>query len=754
MDQMEYLNRKEMTIRYGTIGFVLGVLLTVMIHLMLIRAVGSDFTFRELGILHQKLWFLYLVDLLPLPGILLGSMAGTRRYQQMNDLALRVEQESEKKEEIKRFTRSLIAGDLSASIDFSDEDRSLAEILNRLKDTLERNREMEQQRRLEERHRNWVSEGLATFGDILRTHAGSPETMAYEVISSMVKYLDANQGAIFMTEEDGGEKFLRMIACHAYGRKKFPDKRIPWGDGLIGAAALEKKGYVTDKIPDGYLTITSGLGKANPDFLVIEPLVWNDKVFGIMEIAAFKRMEDFKLQFIHRVAENIATTISTMESNLRTEQLLRETREQADQLALQEEKVRQHMETLEQTQIEAAQQAEKFISFTNTVNHTLMRADYDTEGRLIYANTRFLKKMGYSGNREVEGKHITMFINEKDRAWFNTLWERLSEGGRHFEGYMKHETRLGQDLWTIATYTCMRRDDGTVEKILFLALDSTEQKKQSLDYEGQMEAIDRLNARAVFTPDGKLQLSNALFGKILKYPEKELAQMKVFDFLSTTDQERFSEIWEKVVRGEPFQGQMKMLSRYEEELWFRATFLSVDDMYGEVEKVIFLATEITREKEMDMASRKQHEQLVAKEEELRLAGLDLRRKLEETGELRIQEKAKFEKEIRQYQHVLGELPFPLVTINNMGFVLFFNREAEKTWGFKQERVLGNRAGILFHPDNASDVVTGFADPARSKSPGIYTDQEIILPDGKAQKRDMMLIRTDLKEERHFTLILL
>ncbi|MGC9312767.1 MAG: GAF domain-containing protein [Sediminispirochaetaceae bacterium] len=463
---MEYLNKKEMVIRHGAIGFALGVLLVVMIQLMLIRAVDADFTFRELGMLHQKCWFLYLVDLLPLPGLIIGSMAGTRRYRQMNDLAVRIQQESDKKEAIKQFTRSLIAGDLNTSLDFIDEDRSLAEILNKLKDTLERNREMQQQRRLEERHRNWVSEGLATFGDILRTHARSPEPMAYEVISSLVKYLDANQGAIFMTEEEGGEKFLRMIACYAYGRKKFPDKRIPWGDGLIGAAALEKKGYVTDKIPDGYLTITSGLGKANPDFLVIEPLVWNGQVFGIMEIAAFNRMEDFKLQFVHRVAENIATTISTMESNLRTEQLLRETREQADQLARQEEKVRQHMETLEQTQREAARQTEKFISFTNTVNHTLMRADYDTGGRLIYANTRFLKKMGYSGNREVEGKHISMFINEKDRAWFNTLWERLSAGGRHFEGYMKHETRLGQDLWTIATYTCMRRDDGSVEKIL------------------------------------------------------------------------------------------------------------------------------------------------------------------------------------------------------------------------------------------------------------------------------------------------
>ena len=206
----------------------------------------------------------------------------------------------------------------------------------------------------------------------------------------------------------------------------------------------------------------------------------------------------------------------------------------------QEEQVKQNMEALKRAQEEAAKQADIFISFTNTVNHTLMRAEYDTEGNLLYANTRFLKKLGYSGNREVEGKHISMFINEKDRSWFNTLWSKLAKGGRHFEGYMKHETKLGQDLWTMATYTCVRRDDGEVEKILFLAIDSTEQKKQSLDYEGQIEAIDRLNAKAVFSPDGKLLISNELFNNTLKYTDMELEQMNVFDFFGTGEQERFS----------------------------------------------------------------------------------------------------------------------------------------------------------------------------------------------------------------------
>lgn len=746
------LDKKEMIIRYSALGFVLGIALTLTIYLILFHVLELNFSFGNVALLHQDIWYLYIIDLICVPGIILGGLRGNRRFNQIHQLSLRVSREAEKSIEIKRFTHALIAGDLNTSISLPDEDQTLADSLNKLKDTLTKNREMERQRRLDERQRNWISEGLAEFGDILRTQSRELEEMTYAVISGMVRYLDANQGAIFLVEVEEDEKFLQMIACHAYDRKKFPHKRISWGDGLIGAAAMEKKGYYTDKIPDGYLTITSGLGKANPRYLLIEPLIWNEIVFGIIEIASFKPLEEYKIQFVQRVAENIATTINTMESNLRTEQLLKETRAQADQLASQEEQVRQNMEALKITQEEAARQAETFISFTNTVNHTLMRAEYDTEGRLMYANTRFLKKLGYSGNREVEGKHISMFINEKDHEWFNALWNKLSKGGRHFEGYMKHETKLGQDLWTMATYTNVRREDGSVEKILFLAIDSTEQKKQSLDYESQVEAIDRLNAKAVFSPDGKLQLSNELFNKVFKYTEMELEQMNVFDFFGTGEQERFNEIWENVIRGEAFQGQVKMQSKYEEELWFRATFLSADDMYGEVEKVVFLASEITKEKEMELATRKQHDQLIRKEEELRLASLDLKKKLEESQRQRKEDQQKFQKDITHYTHILEELPHAVVSINNLGFIMFFNHQAEKSWGRKQKEVVGSKADTLFPESNRSEVIQNFMDPALNKTPGLYPDQELILPDGTPVQKDLLIVRTDLKEEVLYTLV--
>lgn len=197
-----------------------------------------------------------------------------------------------------------------------------------------------------------------------------------------------------------------------------------------------------------------------------------------------------------------------------------------------------------------------------------------------------------------------------------------------------------------------------------------------------------------------------------------------------------------------------MFSKYEEELWLRATFLSANDMYGEVEKVIFLANEVTKEKEMEIASRRNHEQLIRKEEELRMAGLDLKLKLEDSNRARREEKERFQREVKQYTHVLDELPHALITINNLGFVLFFNRTAAKFWRLKEKEVVGNQVGQLFGENPGTEHIAHFCDPAKSKSPGVFPNQQLILVDGREERLDIQLVRTDLKEEVHYTMLIL
>ena len=204
-------------------------------------------------------------------------------------------------------------------------------------------------RRIEEERRNWSTSGMARFAEILRKDNHSMEALSYNIIYNLVRYLDANQGGIFILNEDGSEKYLEMKACFAYDRRKFIDKRMYPGEGLIGMCYQEGEPiYMTD-IPDSYMSITSGLGTSNPKALLICPLKVNDEIYGVVEIASFKLFEPYQQEFILKICESIASTVSTVRTNLVTEHLLQQTRFQAEEMANQEEELRQNMEEMQAT---------------------------------------------------------------------------------------------------------------------------------------------------------------------------------------------------------------------------------------------------------------------------------------------------------------------------------------------------------------------------------------------------------------------
>jgi PAS domain S-box-containing protein len=751
---MKNIYESERNLLNSLTGLLSGFCLSVFCYIMILGFQDLTFSFHNILDLHKQNSIIYIVDFFPfLFSFLFFYLIG---YYKKSKLKYEEELKREKRkiENALSFSKNLTHGILSNFEDISGDSNELVNSLNDLRETLIQNKQSEDLRAHDDYKRNWASEGLAMFGDMLRIQEERMEDLAYKMISNLVKYLKANQGGFFLVEGDSSERrYIQMIACHAYDRKKFSNKQYEWGEGLIGACAMEKKTIYLLDIPDKYLSISSGLGRANPNILVIVPLLVNNEVQGIIEIASFSKFEDFQIDFIEKVAESIAMTLSNIKGNLRTAKLLKETQAQAEELALQEEKVRQNMEELKATQEQAARQAERFISFTNSVNHTMIRAEYDKEGTLLYANTKFLKKLGYSGNREVEGRHISLFIHEKDRSWFNEIWKNLSQGGKHFEGYMKHITKQGQDLWTMATYTSIRRDDSSVEKILFLAIDTTEQKKQSLDFEGQISAINRLSLKGEFAPDGKLLSINDLFLNTFKFNDRELQQMSIFDFLDPKDLETFNELWEEVITGKPYQGQLKFYNKYAEEKWFRVSFTSVNDMYDEVAKVVFLANEITNEKIMEIESRKQTEQLKLQEEKLRFASIELNRKIEEKNSAWLKQKDELTNEIELYKDLLFKSNELVLSVDNSGIIIFINKNAENFWKIKSKEILGKPAmESLKSITNFPESLNSLIDPAKSK---VFEKSIIeLFPDkGKSLTMKVNLVTSDIAGKIVYTVFL-
>ncbi|MFM9839375.1 MAG: GAF domain-containing protein [Cyclobacteriaceae bacterium] len=204
----------------------------------------------------------------------------------------------------------------------------------------------------EDKKRNWTTEGVAKFGEILRGNNSDVQKLCDEIIGNLVKYMKANQGALYIIDEteESEEKTMSMISCYAWDKKKFINQKIHRGEGLAGQAWQEMDAiYLTD-VPQNYIKITSGLGDANPTSILIMPLKVNDQIYGVAELASFSSMADFEIDFVKKVAESIASTVSTVKINERTQKLLTESQQMTEEMRAQEEEMRQNMEELQATQ--------------------------------------------------------------------------------------------------------------------------------------------------------------------------------------------------------------------------------------------------------------------------------------------------------------------------------------------------------------------------------------------------------------------
>lgn len=733
-----------------TLGFAGGLVFTGLTYVAGILSKGYALTLGGIIDLHRVMPVVYLVDALPFILAIGGFFISRRLSLQMGDYERTLQTNVHRERKLYRFVEKLREGDIEAEYT-PDETDALGKAIVSLRNDLRLSRLEEEKRRKEDEQRRWAAEGLAKFGEILRQNNDNIDELSFQIIRNLVNYVGANQAAFYLLEdEDEADKHFRMTASYAYERRKYAYRIIPWGDGLVGACALEGEKIILKKVPDSYLRITSGLGKANPKFLMLIPLKVNEVVHGVIEMASFNPFEQYQEEFIEKVAESVATTISTVKINLRTAKLLKESRMQAEELALKEEQMRQNMEELQATQEEASRQSAKFISFSNSVNHTMIRADFDVDGTLMYANTKFLQKLEYTSNSDVEGKHISMFINKKDRAWFDEIWKNLSKGGKHFEGDMKLLTRNGNDLWTIATFTCVRNEAGGVDKILFLAIDTTEQKKLSLDYEGQISALNRSSIKAEFTPTGDLVDANEKFLLTLAYTLNVAKEKSVFELVPPSERKTIERVWDDVIHGIPYEGQIRVLTSSGEERWFRCTFSAVNDMYDEVAKVILVANDITREKHMEIETQQQTEQLKRQEEQLRLNEIELNKKLREAKEeVRNQFKEIEKVKIRNEKTLEGFLD-AIITTDHDGIVQFFNKAAEELFEIKRDQVIGQSVRILFPDDiaNNDEFLDSYLDPNKEKITGQRREITITTKSGK--EIPVLMLITEAKIGREIT----
>lgn len=213
-------------------------------------------------------------------------------------------------------------------------------------------REKMKELKREDAKRLWVTEGQAKFSEIIRSSQHDLQLLCDQAIGFIVKYLSAQQGAVYLLRENGDEAYLEMAGCYAFDRKKYVEKRIEVGQGLVGQVYLEREAAMITEVPQAYTHITSGLGEATPGCLLVVPLQHNEKVEAVIEVASFDIYEAYQLEWLNKIGEIMASTLISIKTTEKTQELLLQFQDQTEQLRAQEEELRQNMEEMEATQEE------------------------------------------------------------------------------------------------------------------------------------------------------------------------------------------------------------------------------------------------------------------------------------------------------------------------------------------------------------------------------------------------------------------
>ncbi len=357
------------------------------------------------------------------------------------------------------FAEQIKRGDFTTAPQVYSTDDRLGAALLEMRDSLVTANKREQEEK-------YINQGVANVNEILRRNINNITQMCTELVSQITKYLNGNQAGLYLLESDYGQSYLELKAHYAYERKKFVDKRIEIGEGLVGQAYLEKEYTMITNLPDQYLSVTSGLGAATPSCLMIMPIQSNQIVVGILELASFKIFDTAQVLFLEKCCEAIGSTIASAQLSARIEILLEEAQQQSEELKSQEEEMRQNLEELQATQEESQRNYQLFDQRFNVLfNSDIAMIEFTPQGFIKKCNANFAGLFGYTAD-EIEGKHHRIFVDKKyaESSEYKDFWNNLRLSQQQ-SGVFSRITKSGKTVTIKGSYTAIKDIEGNVDSI-------------------------------------------------------------------------------------------------------------------------------------------------------------------------------------------------------------------------------------------------------------------------------------------------
>lgn len=370
--------------------------------------------------------------------------------------------------EISIFAEQIISGNFDEHLKERSEFDNSAKALNKISDYFKDKKYKQTKEEKEISLQLWMRKGRFEISEAERFSSKEIGDLSYNIIRSIVNYIDALMGAIYLYDNEN-EK-IELAAAYAYNKQKHFNASFKPGEGIVGACILEKKKVVLNNIPEDYIKIATGLGSGTPAFIAVIPIVFKNEINAAVEVAFMNKPEDYKIEFIEQLSDSIGSWIDASKISTKTGELLEISQKQTQELAEKEDELNKKVIELQEIQEKTAEINTRYESMLNAVNKTIMTVEYTLDGTIINCNSIYTKIMGFEPE-DIKNKNVLELVQDQSESLKQIIEEVKT--GKTIKKQVKRYTKNGEEKQLTATYTPYYDKEGKISQILFFAFDIT-----------------------------------------------------------------------------------------------------------------------------------------------------------------------------------------------------------------------------------------------------------------------------------------